>query len=107
MSKYYDIPGHLIDSAYGGGGMNANTGAFGSIFSDVGIIGILLIFPLFICFLDFVIRLISKDVILNSLLGFYYSFVIVNSPPTDIILTHGLIIHMVLLYFRNKNLIIN
>jgi hypothetical protein len=105
-SNYNDIPGHLIDAAYGGGGMNANTGAFGSIYSDIGIIGILLIFPLFICLIDLIIRSISKDLYLNSLLGIYYSFIIVNSPPTDIILTHGLVIHLIILYFRKNKLIL-
>ncbi len=101
-SNYTDIPGHLIDAAYGGGGMNANTGAFGSIYSDLGIIGLIIVFPLFICMLDIIIKSISKDMYVNSLLGLYYSFVIVNAPPTDIILTHGLIIHLVILYARNK-----
>lgn len=105
-SNYNDIPGHLIDAAYGGGGMNANTGAFGSIYSDIGIIGILLIFPLLICLIDLIIRSISKDLYLNSLLGIYYSFIIVNSPPTDIILTHGLVIHLIILYFRKNKLIL-
>lgn len=101
-SNYTDITGHLIDAAYGGGGMNANTGAFGSIYSDLGIIGLIIVFPLFICLLDIIIKSISKDMYVNSLLGLYYSFVIVNAPPTDIILTHGLIIHLVILYARNK-----
>jgi hypothetical protein len=105
-SNYNDIPGHLIDAAYGGGGMNANTGAFGSIYSDLGLVGILVVFPLFISIIDLIIRSISKDIYLNALLGLYYSFIIVNSPPTDIILTHGLLIHLIILYFRNKNLIL-
>lgn len=103
-SNYNEAPGYIIDAAFGGGGMNANTGSFGSIFGDIGVFGILIFFPLFITILTLLFNSFSKNKTLNSLVGVYYGYVLINAPPIDIILTHGLIIHLIILVFNNKTI---
>lgn len=100
----YDEPvGYVIDSAYGGGGMNANTGAFGSIFGDAGLVGVLIIFPVMIVVLNLIFNSLTKNTVFLNALGIYYGFILVNSPPVDIILTHGVILHIVFLYLYKQN----
>lgn len=98
-SNYIEAPGYIIDSAFGGGGMNANTGSFGSIFGDAGIIGILFLFPLFIVFINLLLNTCTNNTIIKSLLGVYYGYTLINAPPIDIVLTHGIIIHLFILKF--------
>lgn len=104
-SNYTQAPGYIIDSAFDGGGMNANTGSFGSIFGDAGIIGILFLFPLFIVVLNILLNSCTNNTIIKSLLGVYYGYTLINSPPIDIVLTHGIIIHLFILkiFISNYN----
>ena len=103
-SNYTRAPGYIVDEAFGGGGMNGNTGSFGSIFGDMGIIGVLIILPVFITILSLLINSYSRNKTLNSLLGVYYGYTLINAPLIDIVLTHGIIIHIIILkYFNSKN----
>lgn len=103
--NYLVSPGYTIDCAYGCGGMNANTGAFGSIYGDIGILGILIFFPLFIAILDILFKSLTQNDKLLTGLGVYYSFILVNSPPIDLILTHGILIHLIFFYIGIEKLI--
>ena len=42
IENYNQPLGFIIDSAYGGDGMNANTGVFASIFAELGYFGLLI-----------------------------------------------------------------
>lgn len=103
-SNYNEPPGYIIDAAFGGSGMNGNTGSFGSIFGDIGFLGLLIVFPLFIAALTLLFNSCSNNKTFISLFGVYYGYVLINAPPIDIILTHGLLINVIILVFNNKSI---
>jgi len=100
-SSYNLPPGYIIDEAFGGNGMNGNTGSFGSIYGDVGVIGILFVLPFLILLLTILMNTFSGNRLFNSLLGAYYGYTLINAPLMDILLTHGVIIHLIILKYYN------
>lgn len=102
----YNVPvGYVIDSYYyGGKGMNANTGSYASIFSEIGLIGILMILPILIGItISALSRLESRFYYLTVLLIVNLGFLMINSPFNDVFLTHGLIFPLILTLFIRIN----
>lgn len=102
----YKVPvGYVIDNYYyNGGGMNANTGSYASIFSEIGTLGILIILPTIIGItISALSRLESRFYYFSLLLIVNLGFLMINSPFNDVFFTHGLIFPLILTPFIRIN----
>lgn len=93
--KYNQSVGLLIDSEFGGNGMNANVGIIGSSFSDLGVFGLFFLTTFFIIFIGNIF--VNRGSWALSLF-LMYVYLASNAPPFDLILTHGLLVNLVLLF---------
>lgn len=91
-SEYKETVGFIIDAEYfGNGGMNANTGFIGSIFAQVGYVGIFCAF-LILNFLALCFAEIDKQMKhLGTFLLISLSFELINAPLTNLLLSNGFI----------------
>lgn len=94
--KYTESVGILIDSAYNGGGMNANVGIIGTAYSDLGIFGLILITSSVILIIS---NFFSRKGPWALSLFLMYIYLSSNAPPLDLFITHGLIINIILIKF--------
>lgn len=99
--KYNQSVGLLIDSEFGGKGMNANVGIIGTAYSDLGIVGLIILTTIVIIFIgNFFVNKGSWALSLYLM----YVYLSSNSPPLDLILTHGLLINVFLLFLFKSEL---
>jgi hypothetical protein len=84
--------GFVIDDFYfGSGGSNASTGFLAAIFSEIGFLGVFLGIILTF-FVIFIIKILySKFNVLGFLFCIQFSFLIMNTPLTDIFLSYGFV----------------
>ena len=92
-SEYIETVGYIIDEEYfGDNGMNGNTGFIGSIFAQVGYIGIFCAFMI-INFLTLIFREIDKKMYnLGTFLSVSFAFELMNAPLTNLLLSNGFIL---------------
>jgi len=84
--------GFVIDDFYfGSGGSNASTGFLAAIFSEIGFLGVFfgIILTYFVIFIIKV--LYNKFNVLGFLFCIQFSFLIMNTPLTDIFLSYGFV----------------
>jgi hypothetical protein len=105
----YKIPlGFIIDGANGGGGMNANTGIFASVFAELGYFGLFLFSFILGVTISLLNLLYKKFNIFGYLILINIAFLTVNSPLNDLFLTHGLLVLLLLgITLKNNNKLIN
>ena len=100
VGHYSEPMGFVIDAAYGGNGMNANVGVFGSSYAELGLIGVVLLIPLALIPIRWMEKRHSTWAVSIALL---YAYISTNSPPIDLFLTHGLIFNFIIYIAYVKN----
>lgn len=99
----YSYPmGFIIDAAYFGGGMNANTGYLASMFGELGYFGLFLgsfIVGLLVFFLNI---LKKKNFLIAYLLSINIAFILINSPLIDMFLSSGIIFVLLITIILKK-----
>ena len=94
--------GFIIDAAYFGGGMNANTGYLASMFGELGYFGLFLgsfIVGLLVFFLNI---LKKKNFLIAYLLSINIAFILINSPLIDMFLSSGIIFVLLITIILKK-----
>lgn len=99
IENYSRPLGFVIDSAFFGGGMNANTGYVATAYGELGLIGIF-IASIMLGYVIYIIYLASNK---NNLFGFstgiLYVFELMNASVFSLFLTDFFILYMVIVYF--------
>lgn len=101
-SDYTKTLGFLIDDFYFGGGMNANTGFIASFFAELGFLGLFFAFTVLNILLMFLKILDEKYRFLGVVLAISLSFELMNAPLTNIFLSNGFFIMMLLPFFIKR-----
>jgi hypothetical protein len=100
----YNQPvGYIIDSYFFGGDSNASTGYVAAIFSELGYFGILIVSIILGVLVAILENLAKKDFIFAYLISIMISFSLINAPLTNIFLSNGILIVVVLSFILKKN----
>jgi hypothetical protein len=103
-SEYRKPMGYVIDDYFYGGGMNANTGYIASSFGELGFFGYIfstLIISI-VVYSIFILYQKSKEV--AYLIAIQVAFSLINSPLSDIFLTNGVILIIIISFALKPNL---
>jgi hypothetical protein len=101
-SDYSKTLGFLIDDFYFGGGMNANTGFIASFFAELGFLGLFFAFTILNTLLMFLKVLDHKYKYLGVVLAISLSFELMNAPLTNVFLSNGFFIMLLLPFFIKR-----